>query len=176
MREIQKIQINKKKRLNLIGSLQSNLLLVCICSLFLFFFFLPLKYVPSGNVFRRVTPLLLLVVNSTVAATLFAWCNPIQAYVKLLTIVGMRKFWMIDRHTSAIQLTLLRTLETVLQFLIYHSASLKREKEREREECEIRKKMKKKKKGKMMINALISFEIENNNRHYECFIRARVIP
>lgn len=82
------------------------------------------SYVPAGDIFRCVASLLFLVINSSVATTLFAWCYSVQTDIKLLTVIWMSKFRMIDNHSSGIDLTFFRTFETVFQLLVYYSTSL----------------------------------------------------
>jgi len=78
----------------------------------------------SGNIFGSVAALRLVVVDRTVAATLFSRGNSAQAYVELLTILGMSVFRMIDLSSSGVDLTVLRALETVFQDFADNSASL----------------------------------------------------
>lgn len=80
--------------------------------------------VPSRNVFGGVTALRSFVVDRAVAATLFSRCDTAQAHVKLLTILGMSVFRMIDLGSPVVGLTVLRALETVLKGLANGSAVL----------------------------------------------------
>lgn len=85
-------------------------------------------YIPAGNIFRCIASLLFLVINGPIATTLFSWCYSVQTDIKLLTIIWMSKFRMIDDHSSRVHLTFSWTFETIFQFFVYYSASLSKKK------------------------------------------------
>lgn len=85
-------------------------------------------YIPAGNIFRCIASLLFLVVNGPIAATLFSWCYSVQTDVKLLTVIWMSEFRMINDHSSRVHLTFSWTFEAVFQFFVYYSASLSKKK------------------------------------------------
>lgn len=91
-----------------------------------FLWFLVIVLVPILTMKRCIASLLFLIINSSVATTLFTWRYSIQANIKLLTIVWMGKFRMIDNHSSSVNLTFFRTFETIFQFFVYYSTSLQK--------------------------------------------------
>lgn len=83
-----------------------------------------MRFVPSGDILRRVAPLLLLVVDGAIAASLFAWRHAVQAHIEFLTVLRVRELGMVNQHAPAVCLFLARAFEAVLQFFAYDSATL----------------------------------------------------